>query len=880
MRRHLFLYLLLLLAAPSAFAVIAKPGSGVYGDEYFHYRLDKQGMRVPARVPSTITRPQQPAITTTFPRTGDVRSIVILVNYQDVQFVVPNPREAFTKMLNEKGYHDNGGTGSARDYFLSNSNNQFRPTFDVYGPYTLPHERSYYTSRAAEMIVDACSEADDDGVDFKQYDVNKDGDIDNIFVYYAGHNPAEGGPEDAVWPHRSQAGVWSEKDKKYYRYSIDDVWIWDYACTSELSDSRGSHQCGIGTFCHEFSHVLGLDDLYNTADSEIYTIGEWDIMCSGNYNNNGRTPPSFSAYERWILGWLTPKQLTKAADYLIEPLTTSNQAYLIADTDHNMHVLSPNPKEYWLLENRQPVGWDAPDNCLPGKGLLVSHIVFHKGKWENNTPNNTLPLGYDICEAYYKKPVQSSPSDTYPGQYNITVFTPVTYDGISMPWHELTNIRQTEENNITFHYGEDDGSGLHLQLEQIMQLSTAVLRHHPSVYEIKTLPVNGYQLQDSVLYFVTTRKTFQMSFDSLKWTSDTLWDRVRADSTYHRNIYLRFNSLVECDNQSALFYAGTRNKVQSTQTTLKGTAVRQTLIQEVKSREATGTTPYSFTANWEEQEDAESYFLTLYTIADEPDTQTLTIDQVMRQTGDRYLSPRSPLPISEATVSLTHTYTLSKTRTVGQLLLYGYSGNRWQRIDSVFIRATGNSLTATFTLDPQREYNRLRLTYRLIEGEGEITLQTLALTTEQRPVFLYSDEEYPLEAPAGEAVLTGLTPQTDYYYYVTCHEEKGCEPHTSAPGTVTHVRTLPGETKTDKRFTVLCSGTTVTAYLPDTSDEERRLLVYDPAGRLICTVPVEAETAGQEIPADDLIPGNLYLVKLASGDGIRRADLWAKFILP
>ena len=238
--KKLFSFLLWIVPM-CAFGVIAKPGSGVYGDEHYHYRLDADG-QVFAPQRERYRPSRMPQIQSTFPTQGDVRSLVILVQYTDVQFVTPNPQEAFYAMLNEEGYSANGGTGSARDYFMQNSYNRFRPTFDVYGPITLPHERAYYgggngqPTRNTQMIIDACDALEND-IDWTLYDVNQDGTIDNIFVYYAGHNEAEGGPVESVWPHRGY--VYTEQDgttiRYYYEVDSKRYWLWDYACTSELT---------------------------------------------------------------------------------------------------------------------------------------------------------------------------------------------------------------------------------------------------------------------------------------------------------------------------------------------------------------------------------------------------------------------------------------------------------------------------------------------------------------------------------------------------------------------------------------------------------------------------------------------------------------------
>lgn len=231
---------------------------------------------------------QQKQAVSSYPLKGSPKSIVILVNFSDLKFIIPNPKEAYSRLLNEKGYSDNNGIGSARDYFEACSNGVFLPQFDVYGPYDLDESYSYYGAnssssnnvRAREMIIQACTKAYEAGVDLSQYDTDGNGVVDNVFVYYAGHNEAEGGGENTIWPHRSVV---------VNSPTYGSVRIFDYACTSELRSSRGSQMCGIGTFCHEFGHVLGLPDFYDTSNSYRYTVGNWSVMCSGSYNGSGKT---------------------------------------------------------------------------------------------------------------------------------------------------------------------------------------------------------------------------------------------------------------------------------------------------------------------------------------------------------------------------------------------------------------------------------------------------------------------------------------------------------------------------------------------------------------------------------------------------------------
>ncbi len=319
-----------------------------------------------------------------FPSEGTVKAAVILVEYSDVKFSVSNPNQAFHNQLNQEGYSVSGATGSARDYFAASSRGKFDGQFDVYGPYTLPHERSYYgkndddghDERPDKMVWDGVALADVD-VDFSQYDSDNDGYIDNVFVYYAGHNEAEGATADSVWPH-----MWAVNDRPQF----DGKHLYVYACTSELRGTRGSTIAGIGTFCHEFSHIFGLADHYDTTgedDGESYGLGFYDIMSSGSYNNNGNTPPLHNGLELDMIGWNSPITLDSNAEITIQPIQNGEVYKILTEVDG----------EYFLIENRQSIStvWDR---YISASGLFITHVDRSSSqslKWGNdNSPNGDL----------------------------------------------------------------------------------------------------------------------------------------------------------------------------------------------------------------------------------------------------------------------------------------------------------------------------------------------------------------------------------------------------------------------------------------------------------------------------------------------------------
>lgn len=379
---------------------------------------------------------------THFPVIGEQKGLVVLVQYKDVKFNLKDPYDYFSRLLNEQDFSDYGGTGSARDYFIENSNGQFMPEFDVYGPITLSQNRSYYggndsygNDKAPEkMAIEACQQLDST-VDFTQYDRDGDGLIDNVYVFYAGMGEAEGGGSNTVWPHS-----WDVRYANGGPYMFDGVQLANYACSNEWYGKPD----GIGTFVHEFSHVMGLPDLYATDYTSSFTPGEWSVLDYGPYNNDSRTPPGYSAFERNALEWCQPTILeSKAGSYTLNPISDSNEAFLIPTS---------SPNEFFLLENRQQAGWD---NYIPGHGMLIWHIDYNANVWSSNEVNNTPSHQYvDLEEADGKQSDYNRAGDAFPGTSKVTSFTDATKPGM-LTWSGqklYTPIVDIAENNgvITF----------------------------------------------------------------------------------------------------------------------------------------------------------------------------------------------------------------------------------------------------------------------------------------------------------------------------------------------------------------------------------------------------------------------------------------------
>lgn len=410
-------------------------------------------IKAPARVPDNM-------LTTTFPSSGTPRALVVLVEYTDVKFKVADPKAHFEAMLNEEGYDRYGAIGSARDYFKECSGGKFVPVFDVYGPVTLKYNRSYYGRNvgygddqyAHRMAIEACGQLDGQ-IDFTVYDTDADGFIDNVYVFYAGMGEADSSVTNSVWPHSHDIEYTDDECPVF-----DGVTLNHYATSNELEGDYSDYSgdpAGISTFCHEFSHVLGLPDIYATSYTTAYTPGEWDLMDSGTYNASGHIPPYYTAFERLSMHWIEPRVLTEPDDIVLRPISTGDACLIPTGLDN----------EFFLLENRQLEGYDV---ALPGHGMLIWHIDYRQSIWDNNRVNNTASHQYvdleeaDNSQSNYKS---SRAAEPFPGTRGVTSFTDDTKPGM-LTWGRarletpITDI--TEGNgNITFKVkgGKTDGIG-------------------------------------------------------------------------------------------------------------------------------------------------------------------------------------------------------------------------------------------------------------------------------------------------------------------------------------------------------------------------------------------------------------------------------------
>lgn len=331
---------------------------------------------------------------------GEKKGLIVLVEFADLKFADGHTPELYNRIANEENFTDMGFTGSVRDYFKHQSYGTFDLTFDVVGPVEMPNGYAYYgantwfdgrkmgdhPAKMYELVTEACTMADEQNpdLDFTQYDWDSDGQIDQVYILYAGHGEASYSIDpNTIWPHE-----WDLYSAAHYggvtfspKY-FDDKLLYTYACGGELNDVGGLD--GIGTLCHEFSHCLGLMDMYDSQYSGGYGMNAWSLMDQGSYNDNGMTPPEYTAYERMAIGWLTPTELNA------EQVTVSNMPALGSNNGEGEAYIiynDGNRNEYYMLENRQTSGkWDA---YVPNSGMLITHVDYNRTAWTYNVVNST-----------------------------------------------------------------------------------------------------------------------------------------------------------------------------------------------------------------------------------------------------------------------------------------------------------------------------------------------------------------------------------------------------------------------------------------------------------------------------------------------------------
>ncbi len=374
------------------------------------------------------------------------RGLIILIEFSDVKFSRSDIVDIYTRMCGERGYqgytNEDGSTnyygslfdGSVRDFFYDQSGGMFDPEFDVFGPYTTTYKATQCNNNS-RTIFQAALRALNTQIDYSQYDGDNNGVVDNVCFVVAGWGShVQGNNSGLLWPHESKGLMSTKLDGKSF-----DL----YSCSTEMLGGEGQVLLeGIGTFCHEFSHVLGLMDHYDTdyaqSGGESHNPGAWDIMAGGADHNYGRTPAGHNIFERYTLGWANPTVIREAGDFSLEAVNIAGDGCIIR---------TPKSNEYFMIENRQKTNWDR---YLPGHGMLVWRVDSSSAyKWVVNQVNVNPARNYFELLRAGNTATGDLASDPFPGSMAITHLGNDTYPSLRT-WDKtanrfkIENIRETD----------------------------------------------------------------------------------------------------------------------------------------------------------------------------------------------------------------------------------------------------------------------------------------------------------------------------------------------------------------------------------------------------------------------------------------------------
>ena len=358
--------------------------------------------------------------------TGVARILVLLIQFSDTAANPSHDGAYFDSRLNSTG----GSVRSVRSYYQEVSRGALTLNATIISTwFTSAHPMSYYGADSStgvddgngpiyRLVVEAVRLADP-SVNFASFDTNGDGVVDHLMVVHAGagqeSNP---GQKDLIWSHRWAVLDADPTTPGSQSLTADGVQIYGYTMESE--------DFVVGTATHEFGHDLGLPDLYDT-DGSSHGAGIWDPMAEGSWNGNpaGSSPAHMSAWSLMRLGWVTPTDVTTSlVGTSIDAVETSGKVFRLS--------IPGSIQEYFLIENRQPLGFDAG---LPGSGLLIWHV--DDSQTSNDQDTHRL---VDLLEADEASmgdhPVDASDPwhDTASGWGPETVPDSRAYDGAATGW--------------------------------------------------------------------------------------------------------------------------------------------------------------------------------------------------------------------------------------------------------------------------------------------------------------------------------------------------------------------------------------------------------------------------------------------------------------
>ena len=423
-----------------------------------HTVLGPEGETMPAT--AFVEQPRLQADGTRFMAAGQQSIVVILVQFpkdsvDDVTTPIADTCSAVafasghdTTYYGGKIFSEQAGSNSMDKYWDECSLGAIDITGVVLGPYTMPHCMKYYgwdspgvvddgwvddgghtdnqtcaggaQSGSCRLIADALAAADPD-VDYCDYDVDGDGNVDHVMVVHAGVGQEGSGPADyAIWSMYYWGLPYGPYDASVSCTFAAGVMAPSGFIVPEYYDSTGKFP--LGTFCHEFSHSIGNPDLYdpspgfaNVPDDNDYPVADWCLMEHGSWcgpTGMAERPSHLCAFNKVGEGWVNvtvvlPTQ--NKTSYTIYDLESPMQVVVPGNNGQVLKITDPGGMgDYWLIENRDIrdpntsfdkydsdwsdwTGQGAADSL--DCGLIITHILA-ESLYSLNLGNNGF-AGYD-----------------------------------------------------------------------------------------------------------------------------------------------------------------------------------------------------------------------------------------------------------------------------------------------------------------------------------------------------------------------------------------------------------------------------------------------------------------------------------------------------
>ncbi len=339
-----------------------------------------------------------------FPHKGSPTAVVILAQFNDTKFYLPDPVKSFEQYFNgdiqnDFGNGENRNHGSVKKYFTDMSDRQFTPNFKIVGPVTLPKSMEYYGANSTggsndvnyrQFVKDACAEASkQQSFDNAEFDSDKDGCVDLVAIIFAGfgenNDPTN---ENTLWAKTSLQDFGSYNGKSVKTAMM----ISELNAKKSLLGSGGSYSTpqinGVGVFCHEMSHTMGLPDFYSTTspanEKDNQELEYWSLMDGGENVFNGYYPVAYTAFERKHMGWSDYVEMEDGKTYSLTTADKGGRGHVY----YNPNTLAAGRvSDYFVFENIQNTGWNSK---LPGHGLIAYRVSMRISDMQYNTPLNNI----------------------------------------------------------------------------------------------------------------------------------------------------------------------------------------------------------------------------------------------------------------------------------------------------------------------------------------------------------------------------------------------------------------------------------------------------------------------------------------------------------